>query len=112
MWNNLLLRNFPSRAIVTDGLGSYVSALGALGVQELHSPGRLRESNRMENSHLPICKLERHMQQFKSKQSAQHFLTVPEAIYKTFNVQRHLASRATMKELRNRAHQAWREAVA
>lgn len=52
------------------------------------------------------------MQQFKSKLSAQHFLTVHEAIYNTFNVQRHLSTRATMKVLRNQAHQAWREAVA
>ena len=100
------------QAIVTDGLGSYVSAVNALGLQALHSPGRLRENNRVENSHLAIRKRERHMQQFKSKPSAQHFLTVHAAVYNTFNVQRHLATRATMKVLRNRAHQAWREAVA
>ena len=64
-------------AIVTDGLGSYVSAVNALGLQALHSPGRLRENNRVENSHLAIRKRERHMQQFKSKPSAQHFRKHP-----------------------------------
>jgi putative transposase len=50
------------QAIVTDGLGSYVSAVNALDLQALHSPGRLRENNRVENSHLPIRKQERHIQ--------------------------------------------------
>lgn len=108
-----LMRDQPVRpeAIVTDGLGSYVSAVRALGLQALHSPGRLRENNRAENSHLPIRTRERHIQQFKSKQSAQHFLLVHAAVYNTFNVQRYLTSRATMKVLRNRARHAWREAA-
>ena len=109
-----LLRDQPvtPEVIVTDGLKSYVSAVEALGLQALHSPGRLRENNRVENSHLPIRKRERHMQQFKSQRSAQRFLTVHAAVYNTFYVQRHIASRPTMKVLRTRAHQAWREAVA
>jgi putative transposase len=109
-----LLRDQPVRpqAIVTDGLRSYVSAVEALGLQTLHSPGRLRENNRAENSHLPIRKRERHMQQFKSQRSAQRFLSTHAAIYNTFYVQRHLTSRATMKALRNDAHRTWREAVA
>jgi len=109
-----LLRDQPvtPEVIVTDGLKSYVSAVEALGLQALHSPGRLRENNRVENSHLPIRKRERHMQQFKSQRSAQRFLTVHAAVYNTFYVQRHIASRPTMKVLRTYAHQAWREAVA
>lgn len=98
--------------ILTDGLRSYVSAVEALGLKSLHSPSRLRENNRVENSHLPIRKRERHMQQFKSQRSAQQFLTVHAAVYNTFYVQRRLASRATMKVLRTDAHWAWREAVA
>lgn len=109
-----LLRDQPVRPelIVTDGLRSYVSAVEALGLQTLHSPGRLRENNRAENSHLPIRKRERHMQQFKSQLCAQRFLTTHAAVYNTFYVQRHLASRATMKALRSDAHRAWREASA
>ncbi len=58
-----LLRDQPvmPEVIVTDGLRSYVSAVEALGLKPLHSPGRLRENNRVETSHLPIRKRERHM---------------------------------------------------
>jgi putative transposase len=55
---------------VTDGLKSYVSALTELGLQERHRPGRLRENDRAENSHLPIRRRERKMQDFKSPPSA------------------------------------------
>lgn len=63
-----LLRNQPvePEAIVTDGLGSYVSALKELDLHHLHRPGRLRENNRAENSHLPVRRRERKMQGFKS----------------------------------------------
>lgn len=56
-----LLRNQPvePERIVTDGLRSYPAALEALGLRHLHSPGRLRENNRAENSHLPIRRRER-----------------------------------------------------
>ncbi len=109
-----LLRDQPVKpqVIVTDGLRSYVSAVEALALQTLHFPGRLRENNRAENSHLPVRKRERHMQQFKSQRSAQRFLSIHAAVYNTFYVQRHLTSRATMKTLRNDAHRTWREAAA
>jgi putative transposase len=59
-----LLRNQPvdPEIIVTDGLASYASALTALDLEHLHRPGRLRENNRAENSHLPIRRRERKMQ--------------------------------------------------
>jgi transposase-like protein len=40
--------------IVTDGLASYKAALKVLGCRDLHRPGRLRDNNRVENSHLPV----------------------------------------------------------
>ena len=40
--------------IVTDGLGSYPAAMKVLGCKDRHRPGRLRENNRVENSHLVI----------------------------------------------------------
>jgi len=51
-----LLRNQPVEptAIVTDGLAAHGSSLRELGLEHLHHPGRLRENNRAENSHLPI----------------------------------------------------------
>jgi len=81
-----LLRNQPvePKRIVTDGLGSYPAALDQLGLGHLHSPGRLRENNRAENSLLPIRRRERQQQLFKSQASVQRFLTTHAAIYNTF----------------------------
>nr|WP_314525241.1 IS6 family transposase [uncultured Brevundimonas sp.] len=108
-----LLRNQPvdPERITTDGLASYGSALRELGLKSLHRPGRLRENNRVENSHLPIRRRERQQQGFKSQASAQKFLTTHAAIYNTFNVQRHLISRPTLRRLRAEADAAWAAAT-
>lgn len=100
-----LLRNQPveSEAIMTDGLASYGSALRALGLGQIHRPGRLRENNRIENSHLPIRRRERQQQLFKSQASAQRFLTTHPAVYNTFNVQRHRISRLALRRFRAEA---------
>ena len=108
-----LLRNQPvdPERITTDGLASYGSALRELGLKSLHRPGRLRENNRVENSHLPIRRRERQQQGFKSQASAQKFLTTHAAIYNTFNVQRHLISRPTLRRFRAEADAAWAAAT-
>ena len=110
---NRLLRNQPvePQAIITDGLGSYVSALKELELEHLHRPGRLRENNRAENSHLPIRRREQKMQGFKSIPSAQRFLTTHPAVYNTFYTQTHLVSRPTLRTFRGAAHDAWIEAT-
>ena len=108
MWSQKMT---PSE-VVTDGLKSYVSALTELGLEERHRPGRLRENNRAENSHLPIRRRERKMQGFKSPPSAQRFLTVHAAVYNTFNTERHLISRKTLRAFRADAHAAWAAATA
>ena len=108
-----LLRNQPvePQTITTDGLASYVSALTELGLQDRHRPGRLRENNRAENSHLSIRRRERKMQGFKSQPSAQRFLTVHAAVYNTFNTQRHLISRSSLRRFRVEAMAAWDHAA-
>jgi len=100
------------QTIATDGLASYGAALDVLDLRHLHRPGRLRENNRAENSHLPIRRRERQQQGFKSQASAQRFLTTHAAVYNTFNIQRHLISRPTLRRFRAEADAAWSAAVA
>ena len=109
-----LLRSQPvdPESIVTDGLPSYGSALRVLGREGVHRPGRLRENNRAENSHLPIRRRERKMLGFKSQSSAQRFLTTHAAIYNAFDLQRHMISRPTLRLFRARAESVWARAVA
>ena len=57
---------------------------------EVGRPGRLRDNNRVENSHLPIRRRERKMQRFKSQGQAQRFVATHGPVYNNFNVQRHL----------------------
>lgn len=109
-----LLRNQPVELerITTDGLASYGSALRELGLGHLYRPGRLRENNRVENSHLPIRRRERQQQGFKSQASAQKFFATHAAIYNTFNLQGHLISRSTLRRFRAEADAAWAVATA
>ena len=109
-----LLRNQPvePQTITTDGLLSYGAALDRMELRHLHRPGRLRENNRAENSHLPIRRRERQQQRFKSQASAQRFLSTHAAIYNTFNIERHLISRPTLRRFRAEAASVWAAAVA
>jgi len=52
------------------------------------------------------------MQRFKSAGSAQRFLSTHAAVYNTFNVQRHLISRRTLRQFRNEAMSAWQTVTA
>lgn len=108
-----LLRSQPvePESIVTDGLRSYKSALSELGLQRLHHPGRLRENNRAENSHLPIRRRERKQQGFKSRASAQRFLSTHAAIYNTFSNERHLNRRPEVRRLRAVSYASWNAAT-
>lgn len=104
-----LLKNQSAapEAIVTDGLPSYRATIKVLGCDKLHTPGRLRDNNRIENSHLPVRRRERKMQRFKSQGQAQRFVSTHSAIYNAFNIQRHLVSRNTMRKFRSAAMAEW-----
>ena len=99
-------QGFSPDAVMTDKLPSYGAALSELGMRARHITGG-RINNRAENSHLPIRQRERRMQRFKSAGSAQRFLSTHAAIYNTFNVQRHLISRRTMRQFRAAAMDRW-----
>ena len=62
-----------------------------------------------DNSHQPTRRREREMQRFKS---AQRFLSIHAAVHNTFNVQRHLTSRRTLRVSRDEAFRTWRAATA
>ncbi len=97
--------------LVTDKLGSYGAARRELGRSCRHEPG-LRKNNRAENSHQPVRRRERKQQRFKSAGSAQRFLSAHAAVHNTFNVQRHLISRHTLRAFRAEAMAQWRAATA
>ena len=82
-----------------------------LGLVDRHKPGGMRENNRAEKSHLPIPRRERKLQRFKLQGSAQRFLSTYAAVYNTFNVQRHLISRSTLRQFRGVANAAWMAAT-
>jgi len=64
------------------------------------------------NSHQPVRRRERKMQRLKSARSAQRFLSMHAVVYNTFNLQRHLVSRLTLRIFRAEAASAWRNAAA
>jgi transposase-like protein len=107
----LKIHGFAPRVIVTDKLRSYAAAFRELGLSAKHEQG-LRKNNRAENSHQPVRRRERKMQRFKSAGSAQRFLSIHAAVYNTFNIQRHLISRSTLRIFRAEAMSNWHGAVA
>ena len=103
-------QGFAPKLLVTDKLRSYASAFRRLRLSCPHQQG-LRQNNRAENSHQAVRRRERKMQRFKSARSAQRFLTMHVAIHNTFNLQRHLLSRATLLIFRAEAANQWHNSV-
>ena len=89
-----LKRHRKPEAIVTDGLRSYPAAMHELG----------------NNERREVRRRERKMQQFKSQGQAQRFVSTHSAIYNTFNLQRHLVSRKTLRTFRAAALAEWNAA--
>jgi transposase-like protein len=95
-------QGFSPKSLVTDKPRSYASAFRRLRLNCLHEQG-LRKNNRAENSHQSVRRRERKMQRFKSARSAQRFLSMRAAVHNTFNLQRHLTSRSTLRIFRAEA---------
>jgi putative transposase len=102
---------FAPPVVVTDKPRSYGSAFADMGLTARHEQG-LRKNNCAEVSHQPVRRQERKMQRFKSPGSAQRFLSVHAVASNTFNVQRHLISRRTLRGFRAEATELWRTATA
>ena len=101
---------FAPTRVTTDKLRSYGAAFQHLGLSCHHEQG-LRQNNRAENSHQVVRRRERKMQRFKSAASAQRFLSVHAAVHNTFNLQRHLVSRSTLRIFRSEAAAQWHSAT-
>ena len=99
------------KLVVTDKLRFYASALRRLRLACPHEQ-ELRKNNRAENSHQAVRRRERKLQRFKSPRSVQRFLSVHGAVHNTFNFQRHLISRSTLRIFRAEATAQWQDAVA
>ena len=80
-------QGFAPDVLVTDKLRSYGAAKSEIGLSARHDQG-LRMNNRAENSHQSTRGRPREMQPFKSRGSAQRFLSTHTAVQNTFNVQR------------------------
>jgi putative transposase len=104
-------QGYAPRVLVTDKLPSYGCARRELGLSARHDQG-LRKNNRAENSHQVVRRRERKMQRFKSPGSAQRFLAAHAALHNTFNIQRHLISRRTLRLFRAEASGVWQQATA
>lgn len=100
-----ILRNQPVEPDLDDHRWAQLLNRRTEGAQliNLHRPGRLRENNHAENSHLPIRLRERKMQGSRSQASAQRFLTTHAAIYNGFYTQPHLIGRQTLRRFRGEA---------
>ncbi|MFT5115049.1 MAG: hypothetical protein ACI8P9_004392 [Parasphingorhabdus sp.] len=99
------------RKIVTDKLRSYGVAHRELIPDTIHDT-LLYANNRAELSHQPTRVRERGMRKFKSIVKAQRFLNVHSAVYKLFNLGRHLISAKNYRLLRMRSFTSWINAVA
>jgi transposase-like protein len=111
MRNLMRKQGFAPKRVVTDKLRSYGAAFQHLGLSCHHVQG-LRRNNRAENSHQVVRRRERKVQRFKSPGSAQRFLRMHAAVHNTFNLQRHLVSRSTLRIFRSDAAAQWRSATA
>lgn len=100
-------RHGPAKAVVTDGLRSYRSALKEIGGAGKQEMGRWL-NNRVENSHLPFRRRERAMQGFRQMETLQKFSAVYAAFHNHFNQDRHLISRDHFKARGSAAQAEWK----
>ena len=98
-------------SIVTDRLGSYRSAMKAIGNAADQACGRWL-NNRAENSHQPFRRRERAMARFRDIKTLQKFAATHASIHNHFNQERHLNCREIFKQNRAAALAEWRQLAA
>ena len=88
--------------LVTDRLGSYRAAHRIIMPSVVHDTTR-DANNRVEVSHQPTRRRERHMRRFKSVAHAQLFLAVHDVARNLFTIGRHRLRAGHQRLLRSRA---------
>lgn len=91
----------PGR-VVTDGLRSYVPAIGNVRPGAMHDTSEYA-NNRAENSHQQTRRRERQMQRFKSTGQAQRILGLHARVGNLFRYGRHLMKAKQHRLFRQRA---------
>lgn len=103
---------YVPRVIVTDKLRSYAAAKRGILPGVEHCQSRYL-NNRIEVSHQPTRRRERHMQRFKSARHAQRFLFTYSLTYSRihnhFQLRRHLMTADQHRAARDTALHTWRE---
>ena len=93
--------------IVTDKLKSYGAAKHEILPGVEHRQSRYL-NNKIEVSHQPTRRRERHMKRFKSLRHAQQFLSSHSQIHNHFQLRRHHLSAAEYRAARDTAFAIWR----
>jgi putative transposase len=96
------------KAIVTDRLRSYHTAMKIIGNEARQVTGRWM-NNRAENSHQPFRRRERAMAKFRNGKSLQKFASIHASVHNLFNQERHLYNRDDFKLNRSAALAEWRQ---
>jgi hypothetical protein len=98
-------------AALGNKLGSYSSALRELGITRRHELEALHSSFALPQWLMGILCPGYSSSDLCSARSAQRFLSTHAAVYNVFNIQRHLASRRTLRVSRDQAMLTWRQAT-
>ena len=99
---------YVPRVIVTDKLRSYAAAKRELLPGVEHRQSRYL-NNRIEVSHQPTRRRERHMQRFKSARHAQRFLSTHSRVHNHFQLRRHRMTANEHRAARDTALRTWRD---
>lgn len=99
---------FIPRVIVTDKLRSYAIAKRDILPGVEHRQSRYL-NNRVEASHQPTRRRERHMKRFKSAHHAQRFLSTHCRIHNHFRLRRHFLSANQYRAARDEAFLIWQD---
>ncbi len=111
MLKKLIKRYGKPKEIVTDKCPSYRAALKKINLTHLQSTTRYH-NNQVENSHLHFRRRERGMNKFRLIQTLQKFAVIHSIFLNHFNHQRHIESRQSFKNLRQRSVDALQEIYA